>query len=310
MKKPCRSLEMRERLAEIFVEMASKDPRYMVLSGDHGYALFDPIRKHHPDQFINVGVAEQAMIGYAAGMAQVGLKPIVYGLASFVPMRVLEQLRLDICFPQHKVLIFGDGAGLVYSTLGTSHQCTEDIAVTSVLPNMTVYSPCDRYELEDCMEEAALKEGPSYIRLGKADRPEVHKERQMSTRPRITHQSQHSKTLLVSTGSFSSPAQVIAKELNLNALSISRIKPLHQDLAEQIKDYDTLIFMEEHNRHGGLYSAGLEFLNQNQLLAHKSIHSIAMNDQFNDKCGSYQYALSEHQLDDESLFARVRDIVS
>lgn len=300
---------MRERLADIFVELVEKDSRYIVLSGDHGYALFDPIRKHHPDRFINVGVAEQALVGYASGLAAVGMKPIIYGLAAFVPMRVLEQLRLDLCFPNSNVLIFGDGAGLVYSTLGTSHQCTEDIAVTRVLPNMKVYSPCDQFELEDCINEATQQTGPSYIRIGKSDRPATHSQLSHHTNPQYTNREIDSTTALISTGSFSHPAKTIAKELKVNSVSIPKINPLPTELVDILNKNDRLIFIEEHNRNGGLYSACLEFMAEHQLLKNKNLHSIAIENKFNKKCGSYQYALSEHDLTDDSLFKRVREYI-
>jgi hypothetical protein len=88
---------MRERLSKILVDACSLDSRYMVLSGDHGYALFDALRTKLPQSFVNVGVMEQAMVGMAAGLAKAGLRPIVYGLSAFVPIRVLEQIKMDVC---------------------------------------------------------------------------------------------------------------------------------------------------------------------------------------------------------------------
>ena len=299
---------MRKRLAEIFVEQAKADPNVVVLSGDHGYALFDPIRKQCPSQFINVGVSEPSLVVYAAGLAHMGLMPIIYGLASFVPMRVLEQIRLDICFANYKVIILGDGAGLVYSSLGSSHQCTEDIAVTRVLPNLKVFSPSDQFELEDCISQAFKVDGPSYIRLGKADRPTIHKKTVGNTKPRWTHQSPKAKTLLVSTGSLNHPAMLIAKEQNHSSLSIPQLNPLHPDLVKYFADYKQIICLEEHNRNGGLYSSCLEFLSQHNQLSFKKVHSIAIDNKFNTHCGSYSYALSEHGLTDEALMSRVFEL--
>jgi transketolase len=300
---------MRERLAQMFVEQAQKDPNFVILSGDHGYALFDPIRQHCPEQFINVGVAEQSLIGYAAGLAKLGMKPVVYGLASFVPMRVLEQIRLDICFSNSKVIILGDGAGLVYSTLGTSHQCTEDIAVTRVLPNLKVFSPCDQFELEDCFNQALQEDGPCYIRLGKADRPAVFTQLAGNTCPRWSNQRENSDALLISTGSFSAPSKEIAKEFNLSSISLAQLSPLPIELIGMIKSFKKIICLEEHNRNGGLYSAILDFLSQNEILNNKQVASISIDNKFNQFCGSYEYALSEHQLTDSHLMDKVRHIL-
>ncbi|MDE2314713.1 MAG: transketolase, partial [Elusimicrobia bacterium] len=165
---------MRDILSSLITKSAAEDPRFLMLSGDHGYALFDEIRRARPGQFLNVGVAEQAMVGVAAGLARVGFRPAVYGLASFVPIRVLEQIKIDVCFSNLPVLFLGDGAGLVYSTLGASHQCGEDIACLRPLPGMRIYSPCDGEELRACYAEALGRAGPSYLRIGKSDRPSVH----------------------------------------------------------------------------------------------------------------------------------------
>ncbi|CCI18624.1 putative transketolase, C-terminal section (TK) (fragment) [Microcystis aeruginosa PCC 9807] len=117
---------MRNAFSDALVKFALGDERVLLLTGDHGYALFDDFRQACPKQYINAGVAEQNMVGVAAGLAKSGFFPVVYGLSSFLPIRVLEQIKLDICYEQLKVLLIGDGAGVVYSSLGSSHQSTED----------------------------------------------------------------------------------------------------------------------------------------------------------------------------------------
>ncbi|MFN5980251.1 MAG: transketolase, partial [Pseudanabaena sp.] len=142
---------MRNAFSRALVTAAQADPRILLLTGDHGYALFDEFRQVCPDQYINAGVAEQNMVGVAAGLAKGSFRPIVYGLSSFVPMRVLEQIKLDICYEQLPVILIGDGAGVVYSNLGSSHQSTEDIAALRAIPNITILSPADHYEMTACM---------------------------------------------------------------------------------------------------------------------------------------------------------------
>src|SRR6266403_417208 len=110
---------MREAFAKALVRIAQGDARVVLLTGDHGYALFDTFRQVCPGQYLNAGVAEQNMVGVAAGLAKGGLRPVVYGLSAFVPMRVLEQIKLDVCYEQLRVVFLGDGAGVVYSSLGS-----------------------------------------------------------------------------------------------------------------------------------------------------------------------------------------------
>src|SRR6266581_5688587 len=142
---------MREAFSNALVKSGRNNPKVLLLTGDHGYALFDDFRRHCPKQYINAGVAEQNMVGIAAGLARAGFKPVVYGLSAFIPVRVLEQIKLDVCHDDLPVIFIGDGAGLVYSQLGTSHQSTEDIACTRSIPGLTILSPADRFEMTACM---------------------------------------------------------------------------------------------------------------------------------------------------------------
>src|SRR3954451_23292123 len=137
---------MRNAFSHALVEAARRDPRVLLLTGDHGYALFDDFRRHCPDQYLNAGVAEQNMVGVAAGLAQGGFRPVVYGLSAFVPMRVLEQIKIDVCYEELPVVFIGDGAGVVYGHLGASHQSTEDVAALRALPHMSILSPADGHE--------------------------------------------------------------------------------------------------------------------------------------------------------------------
>src|SRR5580693_5486455 len=142
---------MRNAFAAALVRAARNDPRVLLLTGDHGYSLFDEIRQACPTQYLNAGVAEQNMVGVAAGLAKGGFRPVVYGLSAFIPVRVLEQIKMDVCYEELPVVLIGDGAGVVYSTLGTSHQCTEDVAALRALPNLGILSPADALEMEACM---------------------------------------------------------------------------------------------------------------------------------------------------------------
>src|SRR5947209_20233243 len=141
---------MREACAKALVRCAQADERVVLLTGDHGYALFDEFRQVCPGQYLNAGVAEQNMVGVAAGLAKGGFRPVVYGLSAFIPVRVLEQIKLDICYEELPVVLIGDGAGVVYSTLGTSHQSTEDVAALRAVPHIGILSPADAREMTAC----------------------------------------------------------------------------------------------------------------------------------------------------------------
>jgi transketolase len=299
---------MRTRLSQLLTDACSNNPMGIVLSGDHGYALFDQLRKTQPDQFVNVGISEQAMIGYAAGLARIGFRPIVYGLAAFVPIRVLEQIKLDVCHANLPVIMLGDGAGLVYSTLGNSHQCAEDVACLRPLPNLRIYAPCDAEELQACFVEAQAYSGPSYIRIGKSDRPAVHTQPLANTGFQVLRKGS-GKTCLVAMGSFVSLADELGKKLGLPVISVPRIKPMDPKIAQVLTEYTSVVVLEEHSRYGGLYSSLCEHLCESGLKLPR-MHSLSLTDHFVHRCGSYQFALSEHGMSDPQVESRVIELLS
>ena len=167
---------MRNAFAAEINAQAVSDSRVVLLSGDIGNRLFDPIKASAPDRFLNCGVAEANMMTVAAGMAMNGLRPVVYTIAPFVTTRCLEQIRVDVCYHQLPVVIVGVGAGLSYASLGATHHSCEDIALLRSLPNMTVISPADAHEVRGAARavhgvEAAPEIRCKLVELGVVDAP-------------------------------------------------------------------------------------------------------------------------------------------
>jgi transketolase len=296
---------MRKAFSDALVAAATADPRVLLLTGDHGYALFDPFRKACPEQYINCGVAEQNMVGVAAGLAKAGFRPVVYGLAAFVPIRVLEQIKIDVCYENLPVILIGDGAGLVYSHLGTSHQSTEDIACARSIPELTVLSPADRFEMKASMELAFNRASPVYLRIGKSDRGDVHTG-PLSLQACEMFQVRQGKARLaiLATGSMVKTALDIATQgLDAEVWSIPTIKPLAES---QLKDIayrvDQVITLEEHSVLGGLGSAITESL---ATIHPIPVHRIGIEDRFSQSCGSWEYLLHEHKIDTISIFEKI-----
>ncbi len=294
---------MRETLSKLLAEATSKYPDLFILTGDHGYSLFDAVRKTSPSKFINVGVSEQAMVGYASGLHKVGIRTIIYGLASFVPIRVLEQIKLDLCAGSVPAIIIGDGAGVVYSTLGSSHQCAEDIACLRAMPNISIYSPCDKFELTTCFEEALKLNHTSYIRIGKSDRPEVHPHKPATPGVNRVSTGNKEKYAIVATGSMVSVGKNIGQKYDVSVYSVSKLKPFPD--ADILKNHTNLFSLEEHSQFGGLFSALSEIIATDTSWNAK-VTPFCLEDHFARKCGDYQFALSEHSISDQQLEERLR----
>ena len=299
---------MRGTRSRLLTQRALGDSRTLLLTGDHGYALFDEFRRHCPAQFINCGVAEQNMVGVAAGLAKAGFQPIVYGLAAFVPIRVLEQIKIDVCLEDLPVMFLGDGAGFVYSTLGSSHQCFEDVAALRALPNIALYSPADGAELEWCFAQASASRSASYLRLGKADLGNVHGGGFSPAADDAfnTVLARGGETVCLATGSMVKPAKEVieANDLLCDLISVFRLKALSPDaLLSACRGYRRIVTIEEHAVQGGLGSIVAEAV-AGKLIA--EIRRIAIEDRFSGECGSYAHLLKYHGLDQPALLAALR----
>lgn len=300
---------MRHAIPELLLEAAVLDDRFLVLSGDHGYELFDALRSGHPDRFVNVGVAEQSMIGIAAGLCRTGFRPCLYGLAAFVPMRVLEQVKVDLCEGSLPVIILGDGAGLVYATLGASHQCGEDVACLRPLPNIAIYSPCDAHELRACWHEARVSHRPSYVRIGKAHPDDIHPGPVSGTSPVVMSEAAPGRrnAVIVATGAMARIGLRFARERGLRCISVPRLKPVPVELIPLLDGADRVAVLEEHVSAGGLWSLVLEMLQVAGIDRGVPVEPIGLLDRFTRTSGDHQHALSEHGLDDGRVFERLTD---
>ncbi|AVQ82231.1 MULTISPECIES: transketolase family protein [unclassified Variovorax] len=299
---------MRAAFSAALVEAATKDERVVLLTGDHGYALFDEFRKRCPGQYINAGIAEQNMVGVAAGLAKAGFRPIVYGLSAFVPVRVVEQIKIDVCYEKLPVIFTGDGAGLVYSTLGTSHQSFEDIACLRSVPYIDIMSPCDAHELTACMSTALTLQSPVYMRMGKADLGAVHAKAPSLTRGELACvQRGQSRVHFIATGSMVKTACELGAELDVSVWSAPWIKPLDAgQLRALAASSSAFVTLEEHSAAGGLGAAVLEAISETNPVP---VLRIGVGERFSETCGSHAHAMREHGLDIASVRSRVAPFV-
>lgn len=302
---------MRDAFSNALVRLALADPKVLLLTGDHGYALFDEFRKRCPDQYINAGIAEQNMVGMAAGLARVGFRPFVYGLAAFIPIRTVEQIKLDIAHDNLPVVLLGDGAGFVYSHLGTSHQSTEDIACTRAIPGLQVLSPADRFEMTACMDYAYATNSPVYLRMGKSDRGDVHASPINALQPgRLlkVRDGRADRPSLIATGSMVRTAVDIAQNQNLSVWSAPTLKPLAtDDVCAAARMSTGLVTLEEHSVLGGLGAAITEITSE---LQPTRVLRIGIPDRFSEHCGTHAYLLREHGLDNNAVWQRINDFIT
>lgn len=254
---------MRNAFADVIYEIGRKDARICALVADISPAgSMVKFSEQFPERFINTGVAEQSMIGIAAGLALKGMRPFCYTIATFSLFRPFEMVRVDLAYQNLPVTVIGMGAGVIYSTLGGTHHTMEDIAVASAIPNMSVLAPCDPAEMRLMTQWCATQSrGPVYMRLGKAGEPdltvaaveplEVGKLRTLKRGKDIA---------LLSYGITVGMAAKVAAQLEAAGKSVSlvschTIKPLDRAGVERVlASHAQVVVIEEHVPHGGLGS--------------------------------------------------------
>ncbi len=255
---------MRDAFVAKLTTAAADDPRIMLLVGDLGFGVVANFGDAFPRQFLNCGVAEQSMVGIAAGMAASGRRPFVYSIANFPTLRPLEQIRNDVCYHGLGVTIVSVGAGLAYGALGYTHHAVEDISILRALPGMRVYSPADAMECRAAVEEILKDPSPAYLRLGKNKEPLMHADQpDLSTGAPLLLREGVDVTVLVA-GPIVTQALEVAEAaaeegLSVRVLTCPVIKPLNAEAVRAAAEGTCgIVTLEEHTVMGGFGGAVLE----------------------------------------------------
>ncbi|MFO0953596.1 MAG: transketolase C-terminal domain-containing protein, partial [Isosphaeraceae bacterium] len=251
---------MRDTFARTLYEVARRDPRVHIVVADISPAgSMAKFREEFPERFINVGVAEQSMIGLCAGLALRGCVPFAYTIATFALYRPFEQVRDDLCYQNVPVTVVGIGGGIVYSTLGGTHHAQEDVAMMSALPNMAVLAPCDPLEAEEATRVCAARRGPTYLRLGKAGEPVLTAEApDRFAFGKVRTIREGSDVCILSYGPIMGLALDVARRLqatgrSVSVVSVHTLKPLDvAGIARILNAFEQVVVIEEHSERGGL----------------------------------------------------------
>ena len=304
---------MRTAFINQLIEEAERHPEIVLLTGDLGYSVVEPFR----DRFYNVGIAEQAMAGIAAGLAREGFNVYIYSIGNFPTLRCMEQLRLDVAYHRLSVKVVAVGAGYAYGAMGASHHATEDVAMMRALPDCVVAVPGDPVEAAAVTALSASHPGMMYIRLGKAHETVVHG---ASNRPgqgqalqgqlapgtilpvKVAATVGHSarpgaapmdyRRAVLACGSIL--ADVVATVTDADIYSLVFVKPIDREaLVRLAATYSDITVIEEHQLSGGAGSAVVEALSDlyaaGTLPQMPRVHRVAIPDAFCHTAGSQQY---------------------
>lgn len=257
---------MRDKFAEILNNLALEHEEIVVLAADISpVGRINDFVENYPHRFLNVGVAEQSMIGISAGLAMGGYRPFCYTIATFSILRPFEFVRNDLGYQDLPVVVVGMGAGLSYPTLGFTHHAQEDIAICSTIPNLEIWTPCDPNSVEHALKEIIKrKQHPVYLRLGKAGEPNLDFATDFDPKlgfgRLLRNESYEYDVFFLTYGTITSNVIEAANTLNdlrvsSQVLSLLQIDPeTFQEISSLIPRNALLVVVEEHIAPGGLAS--------------------------------------------------------
>jgi len=304
---------MRTAFIQTLIKLARDDKRIWLLVGDLGFSVVEPFSEEFSDRYVNMGVAEQNLTGIAAGLALSGKIVFTYSIANFPTLRCLEQIRNDVCYHNANVKIVVVGGGLAYGALGMTHHATEDLAIMRALPNMTVVAPGDPSEATLATQAVVNKDGPCYLRLGKAGEPVVHEGTpEFQIGKAITVRDGNDITLISTGGmlynTLQAAEELTEQNIRSRVLSMHTIKPI--DAAAILaagRETTAILTVEEHSINGGLGSAVAEVLSESDGLQ-TSFSRLGIPDSFSSHVGTQEYLRELYSLSIKGIVKKAQQL--
>lgn len=261
----------RKVICDALVDIAKYDKDIIVLTSDsRGSASMSEFAELYPEQFVEVGIAEQNLVSIASGLASCGKKTYVASPACFLSMRSIEQIKIDVAYSKNNVKLIGISGGISYGALGMTHHSLQDIAVTRAIPDIQVLLPADRYETKKMIQELYKSDIPAYIRIGRNPVEDVYENEDFDFKiGRANELHSGNDITVIATGETVRIALDAAIELEKHGIecrviNMHTIKPLDKEaIIKSSKETKGIITIEEHSIYGGLGAAVSEVVVQN-----------------------------------------------
>ena len=300
---------MREAFIKTILQAAKEDRNVELLTADLGFGILNSFWEECPDQFLNVGIAEQNMTSIAAGMALEGKTVFTYSIGNFPTLRCLEQIRNDCAIHNANVKIVCVGGGYAYGALGASHHATEDLAVMRSLPNISVFAPADAPEAVAVAKAVLNHPGTCYIRLGRGGEPNVRASLPDFRIGKAIPIRTGSRVALFSTGDICEEVISSADALRIYGIeptlyTFPTVKPIDRETIQTCSaSHELIVTVEEHNLSGGFGSAVAEVMaacpGKARLL------SVGIPDTYCSVTGDRQYLRRISGIDRDSILHRI-----
>ena len=303
-----KKIATRESYGKTLVELGKENSKIVVLDADLSTATKTSLfAKEFPNRFIDMGIAEQNMLGVAAGMSTCGKIPYVSTFATFAAGRAYDQVRNSICYPNLNVKICATHAGITVGEDGATHQMLEDISLMRTLPNMTVICTSDDIQTKWAVKEIIKIDGPVYLRLCRLSTPVIYDEKQKFEIGKAVQIGNGTDATIFATGVTVSEAlkakeELEQKEIYVRVVDVHTIKPIDEEvIIKCAQETNRLISIEDHNIIGGLGSAISEVLTDKYP---KKLERMGINDKFG-KSGKAEELMKLFKIDCESIVDKI-----
>lgn len=302
----------RDGFGEELAALGRENKNLVVVSADLEDATrAEYFKKEFPERFFSVGIAEQDMVGMAAGLSSMGFTAVTNSFAVFLTNRAYDMIRLDVCYNNCNVKLVASHAGVTVGEDGASAQCLEDLAIMRVLPNIKVLCPVDYIEAKKATRAIVAEKGPMYMRVSRAALPILTKESDPFVIGKANVLREGKDVAIIACGVMVSEALRAAEELakeNIQArvINMHTIKPIDQDaIIKAAKETGAVVTAEEHQIFGGLGSAVAEVLAQNSPVP---VEMIGVHDSFGES-GKPEQLLEYYGLKDKNIVAAVQKVL-
>ena len=302
-----------EIFAETLLELAKKDKDIVVVTSDsRGSGKLTQFGKELPDQIIEVGIAEQNLVGICAGLAAVGKKVFGVSPSSFLTARSLEQIKNDIAYSNHPVTLVGISAGVSYGQLGSTHHSIHDLAVLRTINNISIVVPSDNFETKESIKEAVNYKSPLFIRFGKKPMLKIHNEDDTFKIGKGVKIREGSDVMFVTTGETAQRALLASeilhkKNISCSIINMHTIKPFDNDLfLDCLSKVKAVITVEEHSENGGLGEKCASIIAQSKI--NIAFKIVGFPDEYMTN-GSQSDVLDHYNMSPEKLTKIAEDIL-
>ncbi len=256
--------DCRIAFSEALVALAGVNPRIVAVANDSiSSSNLGAFKARFPDRLVNVGIAEQNMVGISAGLAGAGKIPFVCGASCFLTARALEQIKVDVAYSRHNVKLCGMSSGLAYGALGATHHSIEDVAWLRAIAGMTVIVPADPAETAQAVAALAALDGPAFLRVSRLPVPPVHPPDYQFRIGRAVTLREGTEVTLIANGimvcrALEAAALLAADGISAAVVNMSTVRPIDEDAVVAAARAGPIVTIEEHTTHGGLGSAVAE----------------------------------------------------